>query len=117
MIADSPAIACQMPSMIIMNPAKYVQPTAQPLLLVSKDLPLLEPGPQPHRFFIATAHGDIRVPMNAQVGQLLRPHPAPRHLASIVRIPDAVFRCSSEVRTWVHGRKQSWLTSAERTSS
>jgi hypothetical protein len=30
--------------MIIMNPAKYVHPTAQPLLLVSKDLPLLEPN-------------------------------------------------------------------------
>jgi hypothetical protein len=30
--------------MIIMNPAKYVQPTAQPLLLVlaSNDLPFLE---------------------------------------------------------------------------
>jgi len=52
--------------MIIMNPAKYVQPTAQPLLLVSKDLPFLETH-RGVRCPVALKPRDIRVAMSAQI--------------------------------------------------
>jgi hypothetical protein len=55
--------------MIIMNPAKYVQPTAQPLLFVSKDLPFLDVH-RSDRSPIAVEPGDTRVAMRAQIGGL-----------------------------------------------
>jgi len=57
--------------MIIMNPAKYVQPTAQPLLLVlaSNDLSFLETH-RSVRCPIAANRGNTRVAMRAQIGGL-----------------------------------------------
>jgi hypothetical protein len=82
--------------MIIMNPAKYVQPTAQPLLLVSKDLPFLETH-RGVRCPVALKPRDIRVAMSAQIRRL-GARLALRDLASIVRMPGEVGR-PSEVRT------------------